>query len=173
MNQLTTSNELLISHIYTKNNFYALDVVLMQFIKATTLVSLVIDSIEVLDMDNFLFVNVEREINSIKITKVNLQNNKNSVIEAGKNPTYHACIGFLKVETVLEQGYFSHITGLNLLMKGSLFLVNFIPNNSSYLGTFTVKYLTATNTLIWHYDGQKPLSIFSLFSESKTFIQFE
>lgn len=80
MNQFTISSELLIRNVYTKDNLYEVNLALIQYIKAKTLTSLLIDSVEVLDMDNFLFVNVEKEITSIKISHVNLKNSKNSVV---------------------------------------------------------------------------------------------
>lgn len=161
MSRESTISELRIDHLFTENNVYTLDVLLMSYVKATSLVSLIIDDVEMLDMDNFLFANVGK-VGVLRLSNVVLDNSSESVV--GMMSTSHASLGFLRAEAVVEYGSFSHISAANLLMKGSLFFVCFEPNTPSDAGKLTVEDFTAVRTIQYFYDNTKPISLFSISS---------
>lgn len=138
--------------------------------KATSLVSIIVDDVEILDMDNFLFANVGK-VGVLRLSNVVLDNSSESVV--GMMSMSHASLGFLRAEAVVEHGNFKHISAANLLMKGSLFYVYFAPNIPSDAGTFSVEDFTAVRTIQYFYDNTKPISLFSITSKSQSDILFD
>lgn len=95
-----------------------------------------------LDMDNYLFCNIDK-VAKISVSKINLKSSKENVI--GNNLTSHSSFGFLKANAILEHGKFSNIASTNLLLKGSLFFVNYIQL-STIGGSFSVNNFTSIKT---------------------------